>query len=261
ESKDQMGNVLHIPYPPKRIVSLVPSQTELLFDLGLKNEICGITTFCIHPKTETESKEKVGGTKKLNIERIHSLQPDLIIGNKEENEQERIHELQKFYPVWMSDIVNLSDAYTMIRELARVTNRPEAGIKMANEISNLFANYTPIPDRHGAVYFIWRKPYMVAAGGTFINEMLQRFGVDNVFGHINRYPEVTLEMVAENNPQFIFLSSEPYPFSEKHVEEFRKKFPSSQVMIVDGEYFSWYGSRLLHVPAYFEKLKSLCKNG
>ena len=254
-STDQTGNQLTIPFPPQRIISLVPSQTELLFDLGLDHEICGVTKFCVHPANKTKTREKIGGTKKFNMDRIHALQPDLIIGNKEENYQEGIQSLQQHYPVWMSDILTLSDACSMINGIATITDRAKEGQEMTDEILRRFSSYTPLPGNLSAAYFIWNEPFMVAASDTFINEMLSTFGVTNVFSHLSRYPEVSLEMVTESKPDLILLSSEPYPFNEKHANTFRELLPSSKVIIVDGQYFSWYGSRLLQTPEYFEKLK------
>src|SRR4051812_11307667 len=117
---DQMGNAVELEGPPSRIVSLVPSQTELLFYLGLDKEVAGITKFCIHPAEMFHSKPRVGGTKKYDFEKIRQLAPDLIIGNKEENEQKQVEELQKLYPVWMSDIRNLADALQMIRSVGEL---------------------------------------------------------------------------------------------------------------------------------------------
>lgn len=257
---DQMGNELSLPFPPKRIISLVPSQTELLFDLGLENEIIGVTKFCVHPESKTKSREKIGGTKKFNLDKIHALQPDLIIGNKEENYPEGIQALQQNYPVWMSDILTLSDACSMIREIGRITNRMQAGNDMADEIILRFGSFAPLDNHLRAAYFIWREPYMVAACETFIDEMITRFGVTNIFGHLTRYPEVSLDDIVELKPELIFLSSEPYPFNVKDVEAFLKLLPSSKVIIVDGQYFSWYGSRLLIAPGYFTTLNDSCNS-
>ncbi len=260
QSTDQMGNEMSIPFPPKRIISLVPSQTELLFDLGLREEIIGVTKFCVHPASETKTKEKIGGTKKFNIDKIRKLKPDLIIGNKEENYPAGIQSLNEHLPVWMSDIITLSDACSMIREVGRITNRMQTGNEIADEIMRRFDAYVPSENNLRSAYFIWREPYMVAAGGTFIDEMMKKFGVTNVFGHLNRYPEVSLESLVDLKPQLIFLSSEPYPFNEMHVDVFRELFPSAKVIIVDGQYFSWYGSRLLIAPGYFTTLKDSCNS-
>ena len=255
---DQMGHTLTIPFPPKRIISLVPSQTELLFDLGLENKVVGVTKFCVHPEEQTKHKDKIGGTKKFSMEKIHALQPDLIIGNKEENYPEGIQMLQEQYPVWMSDILNLNDACSMIMEIARITDSVHAGNEMVKNILGKFHSFVPLENKPMAAYFIWREPYMVAGSDTFINEMMMHLGVTNIFGHLTRYPEVTIDAVRELNPELIFLSSEPYPFFDKHVEEFQALLPSAKIIIVDGQYFSWYGSRLLKTPDYFNLLKPAC---
>jgi len=255
-STDQLGKTIQINFPPRRIVSLVPSQTELLFDLGLDEEIVGITRFCIHPKEKVNGKLKIGGTKQFDIEQIKLLAPDLIIGNKEENYQQGIEELQSHFPVWMSDIYTLPDTYTMMHEVSKITNRQAEGERIITEIKDSFSatasSLLPLPT---AAYFIWRKPYMVAAGNTFINHLLQVFGVKNVFENQTRYPEINTETLAELKPDFILLSSEPYRFTEKHYEEFCAFSPSSKVIVVDGEMFSWYGSRLRFTAKYFEELR------
>ena len=258
-SKDQMGNEWTIPFPPKKIISLVPSQTELLFDLGLDNEIIGITKFCIRPEEKTKAIEKIGGTKKFNLEKIMALKPDLIIGNKEENYPEGIQTLQQNCTVWMSDIYTFEDAISMIREVSRITNRVEVGQAMAEEIMKRFNAYKPMQGNLRVAYLIWQDPYMVAARETFIDEMLRRFGLTNAFAHLTRYPVVSLEMMIEAKPDLIFLSSEPFPFKEKHILDFTELLPSSKALIVDGQYFSWYGSRLLETPGYFSSLQLLCK--
>jgi ABC-type Fe3+-hydroxamate transport system substrate-binding protein len=257
---DQMGQKLTPPLQPQRIVSLVPSQTELLFDLGLNQEIVGITRFCIHPEEKVSRKERIGGTKDFDIEKIKSLQPDLIIGNKEENYEEGIAELRLYFPVWMSDIYTLDDAYQMMNDVGRITNRQNEARNIINEIKSGFREFSIVNSQLSiptCAYFIWRKPYMVAASGTFIDNMLDVFGVRNVFDGLSRYPEVTAEQLEALKPDFIFLSSEPYAFTEKHIEEFKNISPDSRVMIVDGEMFSWYGSRLRHTAKYFNYLARL----
>ena len=263
QSTDQLGNILQIPFPPKRIVSLVPSQTEFLFDINLDEEIVGITRYCIHPTDRVNGKVKIGGPKKFDIEKIKSLQPDLIIGNKEENYEAGITELNKSFPVWMSDIFTLKDAYAMMREVGRITGKqPEANeiVTTLQERFRLLEN--SLIERNGersCAYFIWRKPYMVAAGCTFIDYMLQVIGFRNVFSGLTRYPETDPELLQTLNPEYIFLSSEPYSFSEKHFEEFQAFAPNAKVILVDGEMFSWYGSRLLQAPAYYFELHKALK--
>ncbi len=255
---DQMGNAIHLPCTPKRIVSLVPSQTELLFDLGLNEQVVGITKFCIHPAGKFKSKAKVGGTKDFNIEKIRALQPDLIIGNKEENEEQGIKQLMKEFPVWMSDIANLEDALQMIEQIAVLVGKEANGKRVVADINANFVKLkSAINNQQSPIkkvaYFIWKDPYMVAAGNTFIDDMLQRCGWQNaVLG--NRYPALSVPEIAQAQPDVILLSSEPYPFKEKHIAEFAAMCPQATVKVVDGEFFSWYGSRIQHAPEYFIKL-------
>lgn len=238
-----------------RIISLVPSQTELLFDLGLDQEIVGITKFCVHPKEKVALKEKIGGTKNLNIEKIKSLKPTLIIANKEENEKEQIEELEKYFPVWISDVTDLESAIEMISTLGKMTGKEKEAEKLNNNISKAFASYAPLREPKTAAYFIWQNPMMVAGNKTFINDMLQRCGFKNCFQNLNgHYPEISATKLQQSNPEVILLSSEPFPFEEKHVEMFSKSCPQAKVILVDGELFSWYGSRLLQAPSYFRKL-------
>lgn len=256
--KDQMGRTIVRKEIPKRIVSLVPSQTELLFDLGLKEEVVGITKFCIHPAEMFRTKTKVGGTKNADIEKIISLAPDLIIGNKEENKKEQIEELMKHFPVWMSDVKTMDDALAMIEMIGELVGKKEKAIALKNKIQDQFKNFKPDIRNKKIAYLIWKKPYMTVNKDTFINHMLELCGLKNIFAnHTDRYPEINAEELKEANPELIFLSSEPYPFKEKHIAEFKTICPDAFVQIVDGELFSWYGSRLLQTPEY---LKSLIKN-
>lgn len=241
-------------HPPKRIISLVPSQTELLFELGLNEEVVGITKFCIHPAEWFQSKTRVGGTKTVNIEKIKSLKPDLILANKEENTKEDIEQLMEVAPVWMSDIFNLEDALQMIRTIGKLTGKIEKSEEIVKQIQFNFNQLEVLPSSHlkKCAYFIWRDPYMIAGKNTFIDDMLKYCGFVNCSIE-ERYPE--WNELPEEAPEVILLSSEPYPFQQKHIEELQLKHPQSFIKLVDGELFSWYGSRLLKSAAYFSKLK------
>ncbi len=252
---DQMGNPIYLQGTPKRIISLVPSITELLFDLGLDEEVVGVTKYCVHPEGKTRGKPKVGGTKSLDFRTIARLEPDLILGNKEENRREDIERLREKYCVWMSDVVTLDDALDMIGSVGRMVGRGEESHAIALEIEARMGELD-FPWGLRVAYLIWRKPYRVAGGGTFISEMLGRCGFFNVFHHIGRYPEITEEEVRDANPDAILLSTEPFPFGKRHVEEFSVRFPRSRTVLVDGEMFSWYGSRMLHAARYFKTLRS-----
>ena len=252
---DQLKRQVAAPFPPQRIISLVPSQTELLFDLGLADKIVGVTKFCTHPAEARTKAAVIGGTKNFDFEKIATLRPDLIIGNKEENYQSGIEQLTLKYPVWLSDVSSLTEALDMIRRVGFITGVKEKAEALAVEITASFSALASPQAITSAAYFIWRKPYMVAATGTFIDDLLRRAGFRNVFAQLNRYPVVTAELLAAAAPQRILLSSEPYPFGAKHLAEFQTICPAAKIEIVDGELFSWYGSRLLKSAAYFSQLR------
>ncbi|MEP1085927.1 MAG: helical backbone metal receptor [Algoriphagus sp.] len=249
---DQLNRRISLSSSPQRIISLVPSQTELLVDLGLEEKIVGVTKFCVHPHGLTKRKTIVGGTKNYRMEVIESLKPDLIIGNKEENEQVGIEKLMEKYPVWMSDIYTLKDSLGMILSLGDMLEVREKAEAIIRQLGIDFAQ--PSPMRGRAVYLIWKDPIMVAGVDTFINEMLGFAGFENAVV-ARRYPELTEEELCNLNPEYLLLSSEPYPFKENHIKSFQTLLPKAKVNLVDGEIFSWYGSRLLHAKAYFDTMR------
>jgi ABC-type Fe3+-hydroxamate transport system substrate-binding protein len=255
---DQMQRTVEINSTVSRIVSLVPSQTELLVDLGLRDKLAGITKFCVHPAGLKKEVQLIGGTKNVKIDLVKSLNPDLVIGNKEENSQTDIEALEKELPTWMSDIFNLEDALEMIRKIGEITGTSE---KASEIISNIRVNFSSLESlkrtNKTVLYLIWKNPYIAAGPDTFIDSMLTTLGLENAMKQ-ERYPEVEMTGL---NPDLIFLSSEPYPFKEKHIEELQNRFPESQVVLVDGEFFSWYGSRLIDAPAYFEELLNQIEAG
>ena len=234
---------------------MVPSQTELLYYFGLREEVIGITKFCIHPDTWFRNKVRIGGTKNINLKKIHELSPDLIIANKEENVKKQIEELAEKYDVWVTDVNNLDDAINMIRDLGTLTDHTKRASELALKIKVEFEKLKLITSKPGrtfsAAYLIWKDPYMVAGGGTFIDNMMQYCGLENIFSNISRYPQINLKEIVENNCGIILLSSEPYPFKEKHKAEIQNQLPNVKIELVDGEMFSWYGSRLLQAVDYF----------
>lgn len=244
---------LHNQTSATRIVSLVPSQTELLFDLGLEEEVIGITKFCIHPHIWYKTKQRVGGTKKLNLEIIDSLHPDLIIANKEENTKEDIEALAKKYPIYLSDVSNVNDALEMIHEVGMLVGKQQEALQIINEIISLKQKRILNPSSLKTLYLIWYNPYMAAGSDTFIHSMLQEAGFPNCLAQ-KRYPELCIKEIIELNPDLIFLSSEPFPFKQKHIDELQNLLPNSKIVLVDGELFSWYGSRMLKSFDYFSQL-------
>jgi ABC-type Fe3+-hydroxamate transport system substrate-binding protein len=245
----------------QRIVSLVPSQTELLHYLGLEAETVGITKFCIHPPHWFAEKKRVGGTKTVDLAAVEALHPTLIIANKEENTKEQVEALAVQFPVWVTDISTLSDALQMITDIGDLTG---TAAKAAVLVADIAANFAwleqDMPERAKTAYLIWRKPYMAAGGGTFIQDMLARCGFINIFETLPRYPQVTPEQMAAAGCELLLLSSEPYPFAQKHIAELQAQLPHTKILLVDGEMFSWYGSRLVQAPKYFSALKQQASN-
>lgn len=241
-------------FPPKRIISLVPSITELLYTLELDTETVGITKFCVHPKQWFQEKTRVGGTKNINLEKIRSLQPDLIIANKEENVQDQIVKLAVEFPVWLTDVNTFDESLKMIHQIGQLTSREQIANELLHRIQHNAAQFK-FEERVAAVYLIWKEPYMTVGGDTFINAMLDICGIDNVFQHQNRYPEITIEDMLQSSATHLLLSSEPYPFKQQHIEHLQTLLPEMKIILVDGEYFSWYGSRMEFAFNYFSELR------
>ncbi len=265
EFEDHLGNRIRINYPPKRIISLVPSISELLFDLGLDCELVGITKFCVHPNKQFLAKEKIGGTKSLRIDQIRALAPDLIIGNKEENNQEDIERLQQLLPVWMSDIYDLKDTLTTIADIGRLVNREAEAAYINHLIQHGFRDLALLASiqnkKPSVAYCIWKDPYMFVGPNTFVHHILETVGFKNVV-ITERYPVIELAELAVYQPDYVFLSSEPFPFKEQHKAIFKQHLPKTELVLVDGEMFSWYGSRLVKAVQYlFELQKNLVLGG
>lgn len=261
---DQLGNSHTFESAPKKIVSLVPSQTELLFDLGLEDSIVGITKFCVHPYHLKSTKKMIGGTKKVHYEKIKLLQPDIIIANKEENTLEIVEELQKICPVWVTNILTIDDSLQMISDFGQLFNKRTEAQKWIDKIQFAladFKNFIKDKEEQKAAYFIWANPYMVAGGDNFINEMLKLNKFINIYDnnpkYEGRYPEVVIQkMKIQGDPDLVLLSSEPFPFKDEHAFELGRYTHHAKTIFVDGEMFSWYGSRMAKAFDYFKKLHS-----
>lgn len=252
--KDQMERDLIITSAPKRIISLVPSITELLHDLGLQEEVVGLTKFCIHPKRWCSTKTRIGGTKKINFDRVSELQPDLIIANKEENTREDINELEKHYNVFMTDVNTFEDALDMIKQISEICDRVKQGKKLLNQLINL-RNSQISSQPKSVIYLIWKDPFYAVGTHTFINDMMKLAGFKNLVT-AQRYPEISIEEINKLNPELLLLSTEPYPFDLKYLSVINAILDNSIPILIDGEMFSWYGSRLLKSFDYFKQLKT-----
>ncbi len=249
--QDMIGNLLILESAPQRIISLVPSQTELICELGAEEKLIGRTKFCIHPKQLKVTK--VGGTKLVNYHLIDELQPDLIICNKEENNKEIVESLNMKYPVWVSDIETLEQNYIMIQEVAKLCDKEVQGVELIQNMKKGFESLDLKPNKT-CLYLIWKNPYMGVGNKSFIHEMIHKMGLSNVLDNTSRYPELTENEIKTLNPDLVFLSSEPYPFKENHMNELSQLLPNSKIMLVNGEFFSWYGSHLVNSPQYFKQL-------
>lgn len=253
---DQLNRKVCLNKSPQRIISLVPSQTELLVDLGLADKLVGVTKFCVHPKKIRKQSNVVGGTKQVHLDKIASLNPDIILCNKEENTPEMVDELQKIAPVHVSDVNTLPEAFRLMRQYGVIFNcdlaieEMLAAINQKQEQLQQQINKAPLKK---VAYFIWKDPWMVAANQTFIDAMLQLNHFENYFKSLDRYPEVVLNEVYDE-VNLVLLSSEPYPFNLEHKNLLRKNFPNAQIVLADGEFFSWYGSRLQYAFKYFKTL-------
>lgn len=255
---DQLQRVVQIAQSPVRIISTVPSQTELLYDLGLEENIFGITKFCVHPTHLKKTKTVIGGTKNLHIEEIKKLKPDFILANKEENEQSQIEELVKEFPVWLSDIKNMHDAFDMIKQVGLITNKQQEAENILQNITQEFdtfnLQFNKQFSRKKTLYLIWKDPYMTVGADTFIHSMLEAGGFLNVMEDHKRYPKLSSEEIIQLNPECVLLSSEPYPFKEIHKEELSLLLPAAKILLADGEMFSWYGSRMQYAFRTFAQL-------
>jgi ABC-type Fe3+-hydroxamate transport system substrate-binding protein len=256
---DQLNRKVEVKEFPKRIISLVPSQTELLFDLGVGDNVVGITKYCIHPKQQIKKITKIGGTKDFDIDKIISLKPDLIIANKEENYKEGIEKLEEKFPVWISDINDLNSSLEMILEVGKIIGKEKEAQNLVSKLNQDFKELETInSENYKTLYFIWKDPFMIAGNDTFINAILEKMNLKNSTTE-NRYPSIDEQKIKELNPQIILLSSEPYPFKEKHIKEFAQMLPNAYIRVIDGELFSWYGSRLKYTVDYLKELQNEIK--
>lgn len=237
-----------------KVVSLVPSITEALFDLGLtENEVVGRTKFCIHPEEKVKNVPIIGGTKNINIDKIKALQPDLILANKEENIKEQVEALMDDFKVIVSNVENIEDNYYLLKNLGKIFNKEDRAQAFNMKIYEILSE-AKINSNIKVAYLIWKNPYITIGSDTFIHQILGEIGFENIFKDQKRYPEIQTEDLADAD--IIMLSSEPFPFKEKHIEELKEFYPEKKIMIVDGEAFSWYGTHIAKCEDYFRELVS-----
>lgn len=236
-----------------KVVSLVPSITEALFDLGLtENEVVGRTKFCIHPKDKVKNVPVIGGTKNIHIDKIKALQPDLILANKEENIKEQVEALMDDCKVLVTNVETIEDNYYLLKTLGNIFNKKERAQQFNLKIYDVLEQAKLDSANIKAAYLIWKNPYMTIGSDTFIHKILAETGFENIFKDKTRYPVIQMEDLA--GADVIMLSSEPFPFKEKHIEEMKAFYPDKKIMIVDGEAFSWYGTHIAKCGNYFKEL-------
>mgnify|MGYP000459528804 CR=1 FL=1 len=257
--KDQLNRAIQFKETPKRIISLVPSQTELLCDLGLEGSLVGVTKFCTHPHYIKSNVVVVGGTKQIQLKKLQALQPDIILCNKEENTKAIVESCESICNVHISDIYTFKDNLELITQYGCIFKKEKEALNIIEELRgeiSIFNDFIQNKPTFKVAYFIWRKPWMVAGNKTFINHILQLNKFENIYSKEERYPKIELSESHLNNcVEVVFLSSEPYPFNEVHKIELQKFYPNATIVLVDGEMFSWYGSRLRKAFKYFKKLR------
>lgn len=233
-----------------RLVSLCPSLTELVFDLGRGEDLVGVTKFCVHPKEGVARIEKVGGTKDPLVERIVELAPDLVLLNEEENRVEDAEALAAAgVPCHTSLPRTVAETAAMVRSIGAALDRRHVAEAIAADIEARSARVRAAAAGRAPVrwaYLIWRKPWMTVNRDTFVQSLLEQAGGENVFAErAERYPEITLEDLAAADPELVLLGTEPFPFTAKHVVELSAAtgLPRERFVIADGEYLSWHGSR------------------
>lgn len=262
--KDQLNRILNLKETPKRIISLVPSQTELLVDLGLQDCIVGITKFCVHPIDLKKNKHIVGGTKQIHLDKIKGLKPDIILCNKEENTKDIVEACEQICNVHVSDIFTIEDSLELINQYGMLFNKKEKASKIITEIKKEAENFKAFILNKSALkvaYFIWKNPWMVAGNNTFINYLMGLNKYKNIYQTENRYPEIEISNLSVNKyVDVVLLSSEPFPFNNSHIKELQPFYPNATIKLVDGEMFSWYGSRLIKAFEYFKTLRLNLQN-
>ena len=248
---DDRGIPLELPDVPQRIVSLVPSITETLVDLGAEDRIVGLTKFCIHPEHLRRERKRIGGTKGVNLGDIMDLQPDLVIANLEENEAQDVMALEiAGIPCWVCDVRSVERAFRLLFDLGKLVGCVGEGGDMEREVrASWLGARDDVRTATGKVaYAVWRNPWMWAGSDAYIQDVLRWWGW-SPWPDEPRYPECGIEELTRASIVEVFLPSEPFPFKEEHLKECA---PLAS-RLVDGEMFSWYGSRMRRVPAYLKE--------
>ncbi len=252
---DALGHTHTFENSPQRIVSLVPSTTETLYQLDVWDRVVGVTRYCVHPRSATSEKIVVGGTKQCNYDTIRSLNPDLILCNQEENTVEMVNQFKKLgVPVVVFFPKTQADAMEDLHTLGNIVGRSDIVDEWKARWQAIQGNSSTTPFQYA--YLIWRKPWMVVGTDTFIHQQLNSIGGDNYFGtSAERYQNIDKDALL-NCTAHILLSSEPFPFSQVHRQELIDMgIPKERIHFINGEYCSWHGVRMLESLSYLQEWK------
>jgi ABC-type Fe3+-hydroxamate transport system substrate-binding protein len=249
---DALGRVVEVPTPPQRIVSLVPSLTETLFFWGLGQRVVGVTHFCVEPRDGVRHKARVGGTKNIDLPKLFALNPDLVIASAEENDRQQVEAIMAAgVPVFVTLPRSVEEAVEMLWTLGEVAGAREAARALVEECRAALKEVRARRRGRSVPLFcpIWREPWMTVGPGTYMHDLLEECGGQNIFGHRQgRYFAVSLEEVAARDPALVLLPSEPYRFRRRHIEELAQAGVRAAVegraYLVDGRLLCWYGPRL-----------------
>lgn len=262
---DAQADALGVHHPPAgddaRIISLVPSITELLFDLGLGDRVVGRTSFCIHPAAAVARVPRVGGTKKPRLDKLRALRPSHVIVNVDENRKQDVDAIADFTPhIIVTHPLLPDDNLMLYRLLGNIFGRQPDAARLCAAFEQardaLLAAVAPLPPRR-VLYLIWRDPWMTISRDTYISKTLA-LAKWHTSGHDadNRYPQVHLDEHLLVDTDMVLFSSEPFPFKALHVQELRELTGDSETPceFIDGEMTSWYGSRAVAGLHYLREL-------
>jgi ABC-type Fe3+-hydroxamate transport system substrate-binding protein len=260
--EDDLGRVVALSRPALRVVSLVPSLTELAHELGA--EVVGCTRYCVRPPGLRERAVRIGGTKDVKSREILALKPDLVLANREENEAGPVTALMEQVPVYVSEVSGLADQERLLHNMGLLLGQGRKAAALWQQQQGQFEAWRDHPLRRAlersdapgrrSLYLIWRKPWMGAGADTFIHAMMEQAGLGNALAGQSRYPALDEDALRNLQPDLILLSSEPYPFRERHRAELQALCPQAHILLVDGEVFSWYGYRPLFAPVEWQRI-------
>lgn len=252
---DDMKEEIQMEDYPHKIISLCPSVTETLVKLGLKNQLTARTNYCYRPEGDVEGIKKIGGPKSIDMEAVDSTEPDLIIAVKEENDRQQIEKLREKHIVFVFDVNTYTEALDMIIRMGELMGKQEKAVEMADNIDKAFANIPQLKTPLTFLYLVWKDPLIAAGKRTYINNVLTSHGFSNCLDtFIQRYVTLNIEVFKKLEFDIAFLPTEPFEFNEDDKKDILAFFPETDVRLVDGEVFSWYGYRMLHAAEYLKKL-------